>query len=70
MENTKYFYYRLFDDQEEKNYFKSSLKHTEVTRLVKEYEKTHEEYINADFVSFLKEQGAEAELIEMYNIYY
>jgi hypothetical protein len=70
MENQKYFYYRLFDDKEEKNYFKCNLDLAEITKRVKEYEKDHEEYLNADFVNFIKEQGAEAELIELRNIYY
>jgi hypothetical protein len=35
-----------------------------------DYEKTHQEYINKDFISYLKEKDAEAEIIEVTNIYY
>ena len=70
MESKKYFYYRIYDDKEEKNYFKSSLEHTKITALLKEYEKTHEEYYNTEFVNFVKEQDPEVELIEMHNIFY
>jgi len=64
------FYYRIFDDKEELNFFKSSLGYEKIRELMNEYEKTHQEYINKDFISYLKEQGAEAEIIEVTNIYY
>jgi hypothetical protein len=64
------FYYRIFDDKEELNFFKSSLKYAEIAGLLKEYEKTHAEYINRDFLKFLKEKDKDAEIIEVTNIYY
>lgn len=70
MESKKYFYYRIYDDKEEKNYFKSSLEQAKIKALLKEYEKTHEEYYNSEFVNFVKEQDPEVELIEMHNIFY
>lgn len=70
MESKKYFYYRIYDDKEEKNYFKSSLEQTRIKALLKEYEKTHEEYYNTEFVEFVKEHDPDIELIEMHNIFY
>jgi hypothetical protein len=70
MESKKYFYYRIYDDKEEKNYFKSCLDHAKIVALLKEYEKTNEEYFNSDFVTFVKAHDPEVELIEMHNIFY
>jgi len=66
----KIYYYRAYDDKEEKNYFKCSFDHEAIVALVKDFEKTHQEYYNFDFVNFLKEKDPEAELIEITNIYY
>lgn len=64
------FYYRIFDDKEELNFFKSSLSYEKIRELMAEYEKSHQEYINRDFIVYLKEQDGEAEIIEVTNIYY
>jgi hypothetical protein len=64
------FYYRIFDDKEELNFFKSSLGYEKIREMMTEYENTHQEYINKDFINCLKEQDAEAEIIEVTNIYY
>lgn len=64
------FYYRIFDDKEELNFFKSSLSYSRIRELMAEYEKSHQEYINKDFISYLKEHDPEAEIIEVTNIYY
>lgn len=64
------FYYRIFDDKEELNFFKSSFEYEKIAALMSEFEKTHEEYCNADFVCFLKEKDKEAEIIDVTNIYY
>lgn len=64
------FYYRIFDDKEELNFFKSSLSYEKIRELMAEYEKSHQEYINRDFIVYLKEQDSEAEIIEVTNIYY
>ncbi|MCE1164195.1 MAG: hypothetical protein LWX07_02195 [Bacteroidetes bacterium] len=64
------FYYRIFDDKEELNFFKSSLKYAEIAGLLKEYEKNHSEYVNKEFIKFLKEKDRDAEIIEVTNIYY
>jgi len=64
------FYYRIFDDKEELNFFKSSLGYEKIRELMNDYEKTHQEYINKDFISYLKEKDAEAEIIDVTNIYY
>lgn len=64
------FYYRIFDDKEELNFFKSSFKYEKIAALMKEFEKTHDEYRNSEFISYLKEQDTEAEIIDVTNIYY
>ena len=64
------FYYRIFDDKEELNFFKSSLSYEEIRELMNKYEKSHQEYINKDFISYLKEQDKETEIIDVTNIYY
>ena len=64
------YYYRIFDDKEELNFFKSSLKYKELAELMSEFEKTHSEYYNNDFIKYLKENDKDAEIIEVTNIYY
>ncbi|MFA5403501.1 MAG: hypothetical protein WC358_01055 [Ignavibacteria bacterium] len=64
------FYYRIFDDKEELNFFKSSLSYEKIREFMTKYEKSHQEYINKDFISYVKEHDAEAEIIEVTNIYY
>jgi hypothetical protein len=64
------FYYRIFDDKEELNFFKSSLNYEKIRELMSEYEKSHQEYVNKDFIGYLKELDGETEIIEVTNIYY
>lgn len=64
------FYYRIFDDKEDLNFFKSSLEYEKIAALMSEFEKTKDEYRNAEFITFLKERDKEAEIIDVTNIYY
>ena len=64
------FYYRIFDDKDELNFFKSNLEYEKIATLMNDYEKTHQEYINPDFIGFLKQHDNDAEIIEVTNIYY
>ena len=64
------YYYRIFDDKEELNFFKSSFEYKKIRELMAEYENSHQEYINRDFIGFLKEKDKEAEIIDVTNIYY
>lgn len=65
------FYYRIFDDKDELNFFKSSLPYKKIAELLKEFEQSHQEYINYDFIQFLKSKNDDAaEIIEVTNIYY
>ncbi|NWF48913.1 MAG: hypothetical protein HXY49_00035 [Ignavibacteriaceae bacterium] len=67
----KLYYYRIFfDDNERKNYMKSSLTHKQVEKHLKAYEKTHKKYFNTEFVEFLKKYDRKAELIEITDISY
>jgi monomeric isocitrate dehydrogenase len=70
MSNKKIYYYRIFDDTEKLNYLKSSLSHEEVERWLREYERTHNQYLNPEFISYLREHDTEAEIIEISDISY
>jgi hypothetical protein len=70
MSNKKLFYYRIFDDKEKLNYLKSSLPHEEVEKWLREYEKTHQSYLNQEFINYLHKHDPEAEIIEISDISY
>jgi hypothetical protein len=70
MTDKQIFYYKIFDDKERLNYMKSSLPHKELENLLKEYEQNHQKYFNPEFIQFLREKDAEAELIEVSDISY
>jgi len=70
MSNKKIYYYRIFDDTEKLNYLKSSLAHEEVERWLREFEKTHQQYLNPEFIKYLREHDTEAEIIEISDISY
>jgi len=67
----KLFYYRIFfDDNEKKNYMKSTLTHKQVEKYLKVYEKTHQKFLNSEFVDYLKKYDKKTELIEISDISY
>lgn len=67
----KTYYYRIFfDDNEAKNYMKSKLTHKQVEKYLKAYEKSHQMFINKEFVDYLKKYDRTAELIEISDISY
>jgi hypothetical protein len=70
MSQKKIYYYRIFDDTEKLNYLKSSLSHEEVEHWLREYEKTHQQYLNPEFISYLHKHDSEAEIIEISDISY
>jgi hypothetical protein len=70
MENSKIFYYRIFDDNEELDFLKTTLEYEKISELIKEYIKSHNEYFNKEFVEFLRKKDPGAEIIEVTNIYY
>jgi hypothetical protein len=70
MSKKKFYYYRIYDDQETLNHLKSSLPHDEVERWLKEYESTHQRYFNPEFIEFLKKHDPEAEIIEISDMSY
>ncbi|MDR3665345.1 MAG: hypothetical protein P4L35_00755 [Ignavibacteriaceae bacterium] len=63
-------YYRIYDDKEEENFFKSKLDHKKIKELLKEFETSHQEYYNNDFFSFVKEHDPDADLIKVQSLYY
>lgn len=70
MKNIQLYYYRIFDDKEEFSYIKSSLDHVSVENLVKDFEKSHQKYLNPDLVDYLQKYDPEAELISVSDISY
>ena len=67
----KLFYYRIFfDDNEKKNYMKSGLTHKQVEKYLKAYEKTHQKFLNSEFVACLKKYDKKTEMIEISDISY
>ncbi len=67
----KLFYYRIFfDDNEKKNYMKSTLTHKQVEKYLKVYEKTHQKFLNAEFVDYLQKYDKKTEMIEISDISY
>lgn len=64
------FYYRIFDDHEELNFFKSSLCDKKIRELLAEFERDREQYFNLDFVQFLKKKDIDADIIEVERISY
>ena len=65
-----YYYYKIYDDQEQFNYIKSTLQEKRIRLMLKRYEKTHDQYLNAEFVKFLKHEDPRVELIEVAPISY
>ena len=63
-------YYRIYDDKEEENFFKSKLDHKKIKELLKEFESSHQEYYNNDFFSFVKERDPDAALIKVQSLFY
>lgn len=64
------FYYRIYDDNEELNFFKSSLSDEQIRKLLEEFEHERQQYRNPDFVEFLKKQDVDAELIKVNSLSY
>lgn len=67
----KLYYYRIFfDDNEKKNYMRSGLTHKQVEKYLKAYEKTHQKFLNSEFVAYLKKYDKKTEMIEISDISY
>ncbi len=64
------YYYRIYDDKEELNFFKSSLNDKKIKEYMSEFEKERKQYFNLDFIEFLKKKDVDAEIIEVHNISY
>jgi hypothetical protein len=70
MEGAAKNYYRIYDDKEVENFFKSKLEQHEIKQLLKEYETSHQEYYNNEFFNFVKEHDPDAAIISVQNLYY
>lgn len=67
----KFYYYRIFfDDNEKKNYMRSTLTHKQVEKYLNAYEKTHQKFINTEFIEYLRKFDKKTELIEISDISY
>lgn len=68
---SKLYYYRMmFDDNEKKNYMKSTLTHKQIERYIKAYEKVNQKFVNTEFVQYLKKYDKKAEIIEISDMSY
>ena len=67
---TSYYYFRIYDDEEQFNYFRTIFQEKKIRTMLKKFEKIHQEYHNAAFVEFLKKHDPKAELIEVARISY
>ena len=63
-------YFKIYDDEGVKSYFKTNLSNEEIEALKKDFEDNHQEYYNNDFIKFIKENDPSAEEIEVHAIYY
>jgi hypothetical protein len=70
MNNKTFFYYRIYDDTEHLNFFKSVLSEQRIRELLEEYERVHQQYFNPNFLAFIHEHDEDAEIIEITNITY
>jgi len=70
MKTIKRNYFRIYDDNEEKNYFKTVLTRKRVEKLIKDFEKEQERYINTEFITYLKKYDPDAEIIKIETISY
>lgn len=67
----KFYYYRIFfDDNEKKNYMRSTLTHKQVDKYLKAYEKTRQKFLNTEFIEYLKKYDKKTEMIEISDISY
>ena len=48
-------YFKIYDDEGVKSYFKTNLSYEEIEALKKDFEDNHQEYYNNDFIKFIKE---------------
>ena len=64
------YYYRIYDDKEVLNFFKSSLDCKKIDELKKEFEKDRRTFTNEEFVSFLRKKDKEAEIITITEVDY
>ena len=67
---TRYYYYKIYDDKEQFNYIKSTFEEKAIRKLLKKFEKTHQEYYNSELLKLLKEYDPKAELIDVNTIAY
>lgn len=64
------YYYRIYDDKEVLNFFKSALDCKNIDELKKEFEKNRRTFTNSEFVDFLKKKDKEAEIITITEVDY
>lgn len=63
-------YYRIYDDHEELNFFKSSFDDKKIAEHLREFERERKQFFNLDFVEFLKKRDVDAEVIEVHSLSY
>lgn len=64
------YYYRIYDDKEQLNFFKSTLDRKSIDEIKMEFERDHKNCCNPDFLQFLKKRDKEVEPITISDISY
>ncbi|HAV23991.1 MAG: hypothetical protein A2X67_07355 [Ignavibacteria bacterium GWA2_55_11] len=64
------YYYRIYDDKEQLNFFKSSLDRKTIDAFKLEFERDHRSCCNPDFLKFLKTRDQEVETFTISDISY
>lgn len=64
------YYYKIYDDCDNLNYFKSSLPYEHIVKHIEKFKSENEVYLNVKFFEFLKKVDSEFEEIEINEIFY
>ncbi|HAL56987.1 MAG TPA: hypothetical protein DCP63_11070 [Bacteroidetes bacterium] len=64
------YYYRIYDDNEELNFFRSSIDNKKIEEYLREFELQRQRFSNPDFIDFLKKRDVDAEIITINNLSY
>lgn len=70
MSNQKIYYYRIFDDKDETVFIRTNIDYNNIKCILAEFEKNHDEYLNEEFMAFLKKHDNDAEIFDVINLYY
>jgi len=64
------FYYKIYDDCGNLNYFKSSLSYKDIVKCIEEFKTNNDEYLNTTFFEYMKTLDKDFQEIEINEIFY